>query len=159
MAIPIAKHTIVEKIAPNHQETRMRNILGIATAVAILTCGAAAAAPMTKEEYKANKARIAAEYTVDRQKCGSRHGNAADLCIARAHGARDASKAELAAAYKPSPRANYDAAIARAKAAYAIAKEECDNKKGEPRKVCQSEAKAAQQRAKTEAATTLRKSA
>lgn len=130
----------------------MRNILAIATAVAAFACAGAAAAPLTKDEYKAGKARIAAEYEAERQKCGVRHGNDADLCIARAHGTRNVAKAELEAAYKPGPRPNYDAAIARAQAAYGIAKEECDDKKGEARKSCMKDAKSAQERAKAEAA-------
>lgn len=136
----------------------MRNIIGIAAAVAAFTCAAAAAAGMAKDEYKAGKARIDAEYQADRQKCGSRHGNSADLCIARAHGARKVAKAELEATYKPSPRANYEAAIARAQAAYAIAKEDCDDQKAEARKGCVSDAKAAQERAKTEATAALKAS-
>jgi hypothetical protein len=129
----------------------MRNTLCIATVVATFACGAAAA-PMTKDEYKAGKARIAAEYQAARQKCGAHLGNAAELCVDRARGAQQVAKAELEAAYKPSPRANYEAAIARAQAAYVIAKEECDSKKGEARKSCVNDAKAALERARAEAA-------
>lgn len=136
----------------------MRNILGIATAVAVFTCGAAAAAGMTKDEYKAGKARIAAEYQADRQKCGAHLGDATDLCIARARGAQKVAKAELEAAYKPSPRTNYDAAIAREQAAYAIAREECDDKEGEARKGCVRDARAAQERAKAAAMAAMKAS-
>jgi len=129
------------------EEAGVRNMLGIAAAVAALTCGAPAAAGMTKDEYKAGQARIAAEYQIDRQKCGARHANAADLCIARARGAQKVAKAELEAAYKPSPRSNYEAAMARAQAAYRVAKEECDEKQGEARRACVRDAKAAQERA------------
>jgi hypothetical protein len=131
----------------------MRNILAIATAVALCAGTAALGAPLTKDEYKAGRAKIAAEYEAERQKCGVRHGNDADLCIARAHGMRNVAKAELEAAYKPGPRTNYDAAIARAQSTYAIAKEECDDKKkGDARKGCMKDAKSAQERAKAEAA-------
>lgn len=129
----------------------MRNILGIATAVAVFTCTGAAAAGMTKQEYRDGKARIAAEYQADRQKCGAHLGDAADLCVARARGAQKVARAELEAAYKPSPRTNYEAAIARVQAAYAIAKEECNDRKGEAQKGCMREAKVAQDRAKAEA--------
>lgn len=129
----------------------MRNTLGIATAALAFACAGAAAAGMTKEDYKAGKLRIATEYQAEREKCGVRHGNDADLCIARAHGVRGVAKAELEAAYKPSPRTNYDAAIARARAAYAVAKEECDEKRGKARKQCMAEANVALERAKGEA--------
>lgn len=129
----------------------MQNILGITMVAAVIACGAAVAAPLTKDEYEAGRKRIAAEAQAERQKCGARHGNAADLCIARARGDLKVAKAELEAAYKPSPRTNYAAAIARAQAAEAIAKEECDDKARDMRKACVKEAKAALERAKAEA--------
>ena len=122
-----------------------------AVALIALACGSASAAALSKEDYKASRAAIAAEYQADRQKCGARYGNAADLCIARAHGARDVAKAELEAAFKPSPDTDYRAAIARMRAAYAIAKEECDNQQGFTRKTCMREARAATQSAKSDA--------
>ena len=122
-----------------------------AMAVLAFACGSALAAGMTKEDYKAAKERVAAEYQAERQKCGARHGNAADLCIAHAHGARDVAKAELEAAYKPSPRTNFVAAIARARSAYVIAKEECDFQTGRARKACVNDADASLDEAKAEA--------
>ena len=136
----------------------MRNVLGIATALAVFTCGGAAAAGITKEEYKAGKAHIAAEYEADRQKCGAHLGDAADLCVARARGAQRVAEAELEAAYKPTPRSNYDAAIARAQAANTLAKEECDDRKGEARKSCEKEAAIALKRAKAEATAAMKAS-
>ena len=128
----------------------MRYPFGVAAALAALACVTAFAA-MDKDEYRAANARIEAEYQVDRQKCGERHGNAADLCVARAHGARNVAKAELEATAKPSPRANYDAAMARAQSTYAIAKLECNDQLGEARKGCVKDAEAARARAKQEA--------
>lgn len=130
----------------------MRNTLGITMAMVALACGGAAAAGMSKEEYKAAAKRVAAEYEAERQKCGVRHGNDADICIAHAHGDRDVAKAELEAAYKPGSGTNYDAAIARAKAAYAVARQECDNQQGKARTGCVADAKAARERAKVDAA-------
>ena len=123
----------------------------VAAAVLAFACGTATAAGMTKADYEAAKKPIAAEYRAERQKCGARHGNAADLCIARAHGTRDVAKAELEAAFKPSPRTNYGAAIARARAAYTIARQECDNVRGQARKDCVRAASNAQERAKADA--------
>ena len=129
----------------------MRNTLGIAMVVLAFACGPAVGAGMSKQDYKAAKKRIAAEYLAERQKCGARYGNALDLCVAHAHAARDVAKAELEAAYKPGPRTNYGAAIARAKSAYTIAKEECDDKRGTQRKACRKDAKDALERARAEA--------
>ncbi|MEP7070508.1 MAG: hypothetical protein ABI789_14760 [Usitatibacter sp.] len=119
--------------------------------IAAFAAFGATAAPLTKEEYKAGRARIAAQAQAERQKCGSRYGNAADMCVARARGDQRVARAELEAAYKPTPRKNYEAAIARARAAEAIAKEECDEKAREMRKACVGEAKAVFARAKVEA--------
>lgn len=129
----------------------MRMTRGIAIAVLALACGPASGQSMSKKEYQAAKKRIEAEYTAERQKCGPRYGNALDECVARAHGTRDVAKAELEAQYKPSPRTNYNAAIARANAAYKVAKEECDEKSGPARKACMKDAKAASERATAEA--------
>jgi hypothetical protein len=129
----------------------MRNTLGIAIAVLAFACGPAAGASLSKQDYQAARKRIAAEYEVERQKCGARYGNALDECVARAHGIRDVAKAELEAAYKPSSRTYYDAAIARARSAYANAKEQCDEKRGPEKKACVKDAKAALEQANAEA--------
>jgi hypothetical protein len=129
----------------------MRNTFGTAVAMLVFAWGCAAAADMTKEDYKAAGKRIAAQYQAERETCGARYGNAVDICVARAHGVRDVAKAELEAAYKPGSRTNYDAAIARAKAAYALAKQECDDQKGVAKKACMKDAQAALARANADA--------
>ena len=129
----------------------MRNVTGIATVVALFACGEAAAAAITRDDYKAGKARIAAEYEAERQKCGPSLGNPTEICVARARGARKVATAELEAAYKPGPRTYHAAAIARAEAAYSIAKQECDRQKGVARTACDKDAKAAFERAKADA--------
>jgi hypothetical protein len=129
----------------------MRNIATLALLGAILAAAPAHPADMTAADYRAARERIAAEYQASRQKCGSRHGNAADQCIARAHGAQAVARAELEAIHTPGPRANYAAAIARAQAGYANAREECDDKDGAAREACVCEAAAEQDRARAEA--------
>ena len=130
----------------------MRNVSSIATALAVLIFATAAAASMTKDEYKAAKERIATEYQADRQKCGAHLGNAAELCVARARGTQEVARAELEATYKPGPRTNYNAAVARAHADYTFAAEECDRQAGKVREACMKDAKAARDRAKAAAA-------
>jgi hypothetical protein len=131
--------------------TAVRNTAGVAMAVAAFACASAVGAGMSKQDYQAAKKQIAAEYQAQREKCGVRHGNDLDSCVARAHGTRDVAKAELEAEYRPSPRANYDAAIARARAAYIVAKEECDDRPRAQRKGCMKDAKDSLERARTEA--------
>jgi hypothetical protein len=129
----------------------MRNTMGIALAVIAFACGPALGAGMSKQEYRDGKKRITAEYLAERQKCGAGYGRAYELCVAHAHGLRDVAKAELEAAYKPTPRNYYDAAIARAKSAYAIAKQECDGKRRDEEKACKAQAKVAYDRARADA--------
>ena len=129
----------------------MRKTLGIATVFAVFACSHAMATEMTRGEYKAREAHILANYEADRQKCGAGIGNGVDLCVAKARGARKVASAELEAAYKPSLATNYDAAIARAQAAYSITNEECNDKDAMTRKVCERVAKAALERAEAEA--------
>jgi hypothetical protein len=133
----------------------MPSSTAVAMALIAFACGPALGAGMSKQEYQAAKKRIAVEYQAERQKCGPRHGNALDLCMARVHGERDVAKAELEAAYRPSPRTDYDAAIARSKAAYAVDKEKCDEQRGAVRKACIDEAKAASERSKAAAKAAL----
>ena len=128
----------------------MRKTLGISVTLLAFACGAAAA-PMTREEYKAAKKRIVAEYESDRQKCGPLYGNALDLCVARARGVRDVANSELQAVYKPGPRTYYDAAIARSKADYSNAKERCDEERGVAKKACLKDAKKALDASRSEA--------
>ena len=123
-----------------------------------LGCAALAsvAAGIPRAEYKASRARIVAEYEADRQKCGAHLGHGTELCVIRARGARKVAEAELEAAYKPGPRTHYEAAIARADAGYAVAQKECQAQKGDARKGCAKDAKAARDRARA-AATAARK--
>lgn len=129
----------------------MRNLTVAALALALAAYGADLSASMSKDDYAAARKRIAAEAQVEREKCGSRHANAADICVARARGIQKVARAELEAAYKPSPKTNYAAAMARAQATEAVALEECDSKARDMRKACVKEAKAATERAKAEA--------
>ena len=133
----------------------MRNTHGFAIALLAFACSSALGAPMSKEDYQAAKKRITAQYDAERQKCGPRHANALDLCVAHAHGERDVALAELEATYKPSPRANYNAAIARSKAAYNIANQECDDKRGAQKTACVKAAKESRARAQAEAQAAL----
>ena len=68
-----------------------------------------------------------------------------------AKGKEDIAKAELDAQYKPSAKATHKVADTRADAAYEVAKEKCDDLKGNDKDVCVKDAKAAHVKAKEDA--------
>ena len=78
----------------------------------------------------------------------------ADVCAETAKGKEKVAKAENEAAYKDTEKARYDAKVARAEADYAVAKEKCDDRKGNDKDVCVKEAKAAETKAKADAKAT-----
>lgn len=115
----------------------------IVLAVSLAFSASAMAEGISKDDYKTGKEKIAAEYKVARAGCDSLSGNAKDICVAEAKGKAGIGKAELAASYKPSVKADYELRIARAKAANAVAQQRCDDKAGNVKDVCAKEAKAA----------------
>jgi soluble P-type ATPase len=119
---------------------------------AVMTCAfAGQAMAMTKEEYKAQGDRISADYKASRDKCASLKDNAKDICVAEAKGTEKVAKAELEAQYKPSPRNDEKLTVAKGDAAYDVAKEKCDDLKGNEKDVCVKDAKAAHVKVKENA--------
>ncbi len=128
------------------------NITAIAAAIALaFSAGALAAPSISKDEYKAGKDKIAAEYKSAKAGCGSLTANAKDVCMAEAKGKEKVAKAELEASNKPSDKTRSAVSIAKAEADYAVAKEKCDDLAVNDKKVCVKEAKAAETRAKADA--------
>ena len=109
---------------------------------------ATSAFALTDADYKAGKDRISADYKAAKQKCDALKDNAKDICEKEAKGAENVAKAELDAQHKPSPKATRKVADARADAAYDVAKEKCDDLKGNEKDVCEKDAKAARVKAK-----------
>lgn len=126
-------------------------ITAIAAVISLAFNAGAMAQSMSKDEYKAEKERIAAEHESAEASCGSLSGNAKDVCEAEAKGKEKVAKAELEARYHPTPKTRYEARIAKAEADYSIAKEKCDDKAGNVKDVCVKEAKAAETAAKADA--------
>jgi hypothetical protein len=110
-----------------------------------------AAATMSKAERDAEAKRIDADYDSAKKRCDGLSGNAKDICTAQAKGAKNVAKAELEARQKGTPKAHYDARIAKADADYEVAKEKCDEYSGNSKDVCVKDAKAAMTRAKADA--------
>ncbi len=133
----------------------MRKRLCIAMIVALAAFGAAAA-PLSRDDYKAERKRLDTEAQAERKKCGPFYGERLDLCVARVKGEARVARAELEAAYKPSPRAFYNAALARARATEAFEIEECQEKPRGLRPDCVREAKAVRLDSEAEALRTMR---
>jgi membrane-associated HD superfamily phosphohydrolase len=112
---------------------------------------ATAPAALTKNGYTEAKKSADAQYKADREACSSLAGNARDICVAEAKGKNDVARAEAAAAYENTPVTRENARVARARAAYGIAIEKCDDLAGNPKDVCVKEAKAALVRARADA--------
>ena len=123
------------------------------TLIATVAAGlmATSAFAMTQPEHKAAKDRIEAEYKVDKKNCDALTANAKDICEKEAKGKEKVAKAELESQYKPSAKNTQKVAEARAEAAYEVAKEKCDDLKGNDKDVCEKDAKAAHVKAKEDA--------
>ena len=118
-----------------------------AFAIAVLLAAGGAYAAMDKTEYAAAKDRISATYKADRSACDSFSGNAKDICVEQAKGKESVARAELEADYTGKASDRNKVATAKADAAYAVAKEQCDDKAGNAKDTCVAEAKAAHTKA------------
>lgn len=116
---------------------------------AILMAGAAFA--VTKDEYRASKDRISAEYKAAKARCDALSGQPKNLCAAEAKAAEKRAKARADADYENTPKAREKAVIADAEATYMVAKEQCAPKSGNDKDVCVKAAKAAETKAKADA--------
>ncbi|MDD4963064.1 MAG: hypothetical protein PHI11_03990 [Gallionella sp.] len=131
-------------------------ISAVAAAVCLVFSVNAMALNMSKDEYKAAGKKISAQYKADKANCDTLAGNAKDICKDEAKGKNQVAEAELEAQYKPSNKATYEVSMVKAKAAYAVAKEKCDDKDGNDEDVCVKEAKAALVRGKADAKAQLK---
>jgi hypothetical protein len=127
------------------------NIKTLVIAVSLAFSAGAMAENMSKVDYQASKDKIAAEYKSAKSTCSSLSGNAKDICVLEAKGKDNVALAELEAGYKPTSKNNYKVSVAKAEAAYSVAKEKCDDVSGNAKDVCVKEAKAAQTDAKADA--------
>jgi len=131
-------------------ETNIRGCAQVCAFVAAVFIAGAAGA-VTKEEFRASKDRIAAEYKAARDKCGTLSGQPKNLCGVEAKAAERRAKARAEADYENTPRAREKAVIADAEATYMVAKEQCTVKTGNDKDVCVKAAKAAETKAKADA--------
>jgi hypothetical protein len=127
------------------------NISVIALALGFAFSAGSMAEGISKDNYKAGKDKIAAEYKSAKAGCASLSGNPNDICVAEAKGNEKVAKAELEASYKPTQKTRYQVRIAKAEADYAVAKERCDDVAGNAKDVCVKQAKATETTAKADA--------
>jgi len=118
-------------------------LLGALTVGLLALNASVASARLSRDEYKASKDGIDAEYKNARARCDGLGGNVKDICLAEASGNQKVAKAELDARDKGTSKARQEAREARAEADYRVAKERCDDKGGNEKDVCLKEAKAA----------------
>lgn len=107
---------------------------------------------MSKDQYKAEKDRIEAQYKQAKQSCDAMSGNQKDICMKEAKGEEKVAKANLDAKQKNTDKARRDAALAKAEADYDVAKEKCDDASGNAKDACLKEAKTAYQSTRAEVA-------
>lgn len=111
----------------------------------------AGAQGISRDEYSAGKERTSSEYKKAKAACDYLAHNAKDICVAEAAGWEKVARADLEASYRPSVKATYAARVARAEADYSVARQRCDDKSGNVKDVCITEAKAAATVAKADA--------
>jgi len=118
---------------------------------ALLALPLAHAAPMAKADYTAAKANIGADFKADKAICASLAANAKDICIEQAKAKEKVARAELEHAYTGKPKDQNKLAVVKAESAYAVAKEKCDDLKGNDKDVCVKQAKAVEVKALADA--------
>ena len=118
---------------------------------AMLVLPVAQAATMAKADYTADKTRISADYKADKAACASMTKNAKDICVEEAKAKEKIARAELEFSYTGKPGDQTKVMVTKAKAAYAVAKEKCDDKAGNEMDVCVKEAKAVETKALADA--------
>jgi hypothetical protein len=129
----------------------MKYLTLLALAVGFALSGIAGAATMSKNEYKAEKKRISADFKADKAKCKGMARREHEICEAQAKRTQKVAKAELEANYKNTDKARAAATKAKASADYDVAKEKCDALKGNEKDVCMKDAKAARTAGKADA--------
>jgi hypothetical protein len=125
-----------------------KHLLMLAIASSCLVATQAGA--MSQDEYKVAKEKIEADYKVDKAKCDPMKDNAKDVCEKEAKGKENVAKAELEQQFKPSAGNSRKVAEEKVKAEYEVAKEKCDDMKGDAKNACEKEAKAAEAKGKAD---------
>jgi len=120
-------------------------------AAALLALPLAQAATMAKPDYTAAKSRISADYKADKAACAALTANAKDICVEEAKAKEKVARAELEYGYTGKAKDQNKVLVAKAESAYSVAKEKCDDMKGNEKDVCVKQAKAVEVKALADA--------
>jgi hypothetical protein len=101
-------------------------------------------------EFKAARDKIEADYKAAKAACDAMKDNAKDVCMEEAKGKEKIAKAELDQKQKPSDGNTRKVAEAKVEATYKVAKEKCDDLKGDAKNACVKEAKAEEAKGKAD---------
>lgn len=124
--------------------------IALLAGLSLTVIGQASAQDRTTESTRAERMHIESVYKSAKEACDKLSGNAKDICQAQAKADMRISEADLAAKQKGTPEARSEARNVRADAQYDVAKEKCEDHKGNAKEQCLSEAKAAAARAKAD---------
>lgn len=124
--------------------------ISAACAVALSAHAIAGDALSPRADQLATQQRIEADYRAARERCSALAGKAQDICLAEAKAKQRIALTEADARVKNTPRARYDARVARAEAEYQVAKERCVERAA-GKEACLRDAESVEQRAKAEA--------
>jgi hypothetical protein len=97
---------------------------------------------MSETAYANAKDRINIQYKADKMACGTYSGNAADVCEQKASGKEKVARAQLEADYSEEASDANNVVIAEVNSKYATARQLCDDKAGDAKEVCVTEAQA-----------------
>jgi len=114
-------------------------------------CAAATVAAMSDEEIRAETDRIAAQYASAMAHCQTLQGNDRDICTEDAKGSQRVARAERDAKLLGDADHNYQVRVARADADYRVAKERCNEMRGDAIGICKADAAAAYRKAQQDA--------
>ena len=104
-------------------------------------------AGISGDEYKREKDRIEAEAKSAKAACKSMKDNAKDICEAEAKGKEKLAKKELDYKKNPNDKNRQDVEKMKAEVAYEVAKEKCEDQKGNDALSCKKQAKDEKDRA------------
>ena len=113
-----------------------------ALALAFGTTNAADPSSSERSAYNTTREEAQKQFKIDEQACSTMSGNAKDVCQAEAKARRDIAIADAEARLEGTPKARAKAARERSEANYRVAKERCDDFKGNDKDVCEAKAKA-----------------
>ena len=131
--------------------TRTRFFPHALALAALLALPVAQGANIDKASYKAGKTRISDEYKAASKACNAQSANAKDICVQEAKAKEKVARAELEYSYTGTDKDRTKVMVVKAESTYAVAKERCDDEKGNNKDVCVKTAKAAEVKAKADA--------